>query len=83
MRRVLLPRRAEREVMQALPRAAVKEDRLTLERRRPETHRAVPARRVDQPEIRVELLAGALVGHLERVVEQRLDRHVAYLLAFW
>src|SRR3989449_7534197 len=48
--------------------------RLTLERRRPETHRAVPARRVDQPEIRVELLAGALVGHLERVVEQRLDR---------
>src|SRR6059036_764405 len=82
-RRVLVPRRAEREVMQALPRAAVEQDRLTLERRRPETHRAVPARRVDQPEIRVELLAGALVGHLERVVEQRLDRHVAYLLALW
>ena len=57
--------------------------RLTLEWRRPETHHAVPARRVDQPEIRVELLAGALVGHLERVVEQRLDRHVAYLLALW
>src|SRR5437773_1828467 len=65
----------------AAPRPAVEEDRLALQWSRPETHRGVPARRVEQPEIRVELLPGALVGHLERVVEQRLDRHVAYLLA--
>src|SRR5439155_259009 len=76
-RDVLLPRRAEGEVVEALLRAAVEEDRRPLERRWLETHRVVPARRVHQPEIRVELLAGALVGHLERVVEQRLDRHLA------
>src|SRR5881628_173946 len=80
-RRVLVPRRAEREMVEALLRPAVEEDRLALQWSRSETHRAVPARRVEQPEIRVELLPGALVGHLERVVEQRLDRHVAYLLA--
>src|SRR3989442_8377331 len=80
-RLVLVPRRAEREVVETLPRAAVEEDRLALQWSRPETHRGVPARRVEQPEIRVELLPGALVWHLERVVEQRLDRHVAYLLA--
>src|SRR2546421_205128 len=43
---VLLPRRAEGEVMKALLRAAVEEDRLPLERCWLETHRVVPARRV-------------------------------------
>src|SRR5207248_10859909 len=76
---VLVTRRAEGQVMKALPRPPIEEHRLALERRRAQAHGVTAARRVHQAEARVELLPRALIGHLERVVQQRFDRHRGFL----
>jgi len=51
-------------VVQALPRPAVEQHGLALERRRAQVHGAVAAGLVHQAEARVELLSHRLVGDL-------------------
>ena len=68
-------RRAERQVVKALPGSAVEQGARATEPAGMEMHRTVPRRPVDEPERPVERLSDRLVGHLERVVEQRSNRH--------
>src|SRR5207237_102362 len=65
------PGPAARDVVQALLRTAVEQHGLALEGRGPQTHGAVAAGLVDQPDAGIELLADRLVCDLARVMQQR------------